>query len=190
MGPRRPSQGWLQDNGVTPDLVAGFAGIHKIGSRIMDDKDNSTLSTPQKTILDDDYDDTIEIPKSRIPRSVLDYSFGAKVSREWVKDNPPPEAASIDRLRLSRRFSAYGRLVLRAGERVRRYPVERCNEADGLQGIADDHSELWEYYTEDIERLIAWIRAGAPKPRPAKLSPEQRALRAAAVARQRARHGR
>jgi hypothetical protein len=155
----------------------------------MDDEENSSFSTAQETIPDD-YDDTIKILKPRIPRSVLDYSFGAEVSREWVKDNPPPEVASVNRLWLSRRFTAYGRLVLRAANRVRRYAVERFNEADGLQAIADDHPDLWEHYPEQIERLIMWVRDGAPKPRAAKLSPEQRALRAAAVARQRARHGR
>jgi hypothetical protein len=86
-------------------------------------------------------------------------------------------------------FARYAKIALRAAELVRQEPEYAEAEADQLQYLADDHSLLWVHYAEQIERLIAWIRAGALKPRAAKLSPEQRALRAAAVARQRSRHG-
>jgi hypothetical protein len=176
-------------NGSTPDLLAVLGRLFKIGSHTMADDENS--SSAKKPTDDDDYDDSIP---PRIPRSVTEYSYFQEVTREWLEREAPPDAAvveidALDPLRASRLFGRYAKLTLKAAERVRKALELAEHEADRLRDLADDHPALWAYHKVYAEHLIAWIRAGAPKPRAAKLSPEQRALRAAAIARQRGRHG-
>ena len=119
---------------------------------------------------DDDYDDDIQLPPEP------DWGY------EW-------DPLEFEDLRASRRFAAYAKIALRAATRVHNNLRSRFDEAEALRQLAVDHPDLLEYHEDRVWKLIDWIRGGATVPKPAKLTPQQRGQRAAALARQRGTDG-
>lgn len=111
-----------------------------------------------------------------------DYDDSIPESPDWGYQWDPLE---WEDLRASRRFAAFVRLAQKAARRLHNLskpnPIISHDEADWLYEVAQSHPDLWERHEDAVWRLIAWLRAGAPKPKFAKLSGKQLSARHAAT---------